>query len=319
MIGIKYMDYYIPKDRLSVNELFECISEDVIRGYFSSKEECLLYFKKTIGVKAIPIEKHKSEIEMYTSLIDKMLFKRIVSADEINLIITLEDAPTNYSGKEIQFIYNFYNADTLNLGGNQCVNFEYAVTFADLLMRQDCTLQSVLIIGSVKHDNYASRITTNYSLNGDAAGIMLLNRDSPLLEVKDSYRHSDSRFLENRKDSGGLVSSAIKELLAKVPQKEQNQTPFSAIITQNANISLILYQLVVSGYSTQKVFTKNISKYGHMNHLDYLINLQDVTEELRLTAANGHYDDHYICSLGASLHGSFIITMLKTNFNNLKN
>lgn len=269
---IQYSDYYVPEESVSVEELFSEITEESLSPFFKDKEEAIQFFKKEVGYKDVFLTNDKeTELTMVCSLIDKLFLNRICRPNDIDALILVQENPTYSLGKEIQYQYGLRGPLILNLSGNECANFEYALYTANIILATDPDINNILIAGSVKHPTFSHRVTNKFSLNGDASGIMLVNREQKKWKYNDSLM---TNFNVNPSKPLDITKSVIhfEQLLQRLPSDVLEQ-PYTLIL-QNANVSVLEYILEKCGFDIKNVF-QTPRQYNHLYTLDLLVNTTD--------------------------------------------
>lgn len=269
---IQYSDYFVPDGSVSVEDLFKELTAEELAPFFKDKEEAIQFFKKEVGYKDIFLTNEKeTELTMVCSLIDKVFLNRICRPNDIDALLLLQENPTYSLGKEIQYQYGLRGPLILNLSGNECANFEYALYVADIILATDPDINNILIAGSVKHPTYSHRVTNKFSLNGDASGIMLVSR----AEKKWKYNSSlITNFSVNPSKPLDITKSVIhfEQLLQRLPPDILEQ-PYTLIL-QNANVSVLEYILEKCRFNIKNVF-QTPRQYNHLYTLDLLVNATD--------------------------------------------
>ena len=207
----------------------------------------------------------------------------------------------------IQYTYAFKKADVLVLSGNHCANMEYAINYGELLLKSG-EITSILIIGINKVTNYADRVIGNYGVLGDAIGIVLLNSDTSAgIKVNGGFSLTNGIFYEADIDKADPIllykhyMICISGMLKKIKLKPSS---FSEVIIQNANYFGIMECLKGLGFNANQVNLDNITKYGHMDCIDFIVNLKTILSKKPKISTN-------ILSFGNGTAGSNICLHLE--------
>ncbi len=96
----------------------------------------------------------------------------------------------------------------------------------------------------------------------------------------------------------------ISDLIKKTSINDNN---IERILIQNANPLMITQCIASAGLDKNKIFTENTGKYGHMDYVDFTINLKDILDE-------GITDkDRYILTFGTGHTGSYVSCLFGYN------
>lgn len=270
---IQYSDYFVPDNTISVEDLFDELSFDYISPYFKDKAEGIKFFKREIGYKGISIAEGQSELDMLYPLLDKMFSNRVCAPNDIDAILLLQEKPNYNMGNHIQYQYGLKSPMILNISGNECASFEHSLYLANKILATDSRINNILIATSVKQASVSARMTYKFSLNGDAAGIVLVGR-----EKKDWKFHSAliTNFNVNPQENvdTGKVLKHFEKLVQKLPP-EILEKPYT-LIFQNANVLILHYTLKKYGFELENLYHPSENKeHAHLYSLDLPIKMTD--------------------------------------------
>lgn len=309
--SIKYIDYYIPEEELSIDNFIDIIDVNSIPKVFKNKKEYLLFIEDILSLKTIRIENTLEPSSMIGKLIEKLFNKGIIKPEEIDIIILAQEPGLNGQKNLAQFLQNKYEMDNsyvFNVSGNNCVNIEIAVDIAFNLIKNNDNMHNILIISSTKTNNINDRIIGAYGIFGDGAGIMLISDINSGIKLIDKVILCNSELYEmNFNVDNSIVHcqfyfKCITELLKKKNLTDDN---IKTIIIQNANPMLVTQCISSAGLKQDKIFRNNLGKYGHLNQLDFLVNLKDVWEDESLNKTG------YILSFGSGWAGTYVATIIQ--------
>ena len=284
---IKYLDYYVPEERISVATVFNAIDEEKIPAFFETRADGIAFFKSVLNLKEVADAGQKTELDLFDILMAKNLKEQTITPLKTDLIIVIDDALKRGArmdnfGQYVQHKYGFKNADVLVLSGNHCSNIEYAISYGEMLLRSEA-INNILIIGINKVSEYAERVIGNYAVLGDGIGIVLLSSEAGSgVKINESFSLTNGAFYE-----ADLVKApplilyknymmCISGLLKKSGTKPH---AFSEIILQNANTSGIIECFKGLGFNLNKINKENITKYGHIDCIDFVINLKTILDK----------------------------------------
>ena len=147
MSGITYIDYYIPKEELSIVNFLEKIDMASIPKNFNSKQEYGEFADSVLNLKSIRIESHLDEAGMIGGLIERLFATQEVKPEDIDMIILARETPPHQKVNLAQFLqhkYKMNKAYIVNASGNYCANVEVALSIADLLVKGSDRLKNIL-------------------------------------------------------------------------------------------------------------------------------------------------------------------------------
>lgn len=311
---ITHISYYIPENRVSVDDIIHVAGDKNIPTVFSSKQAYVNFLKDELKVDTIRVEDSMDDRDMLTKTVEQIFVDGIIEPDEIDLIILAQEEDQRQQlnlGQFIQYEFELKNAYILNVCGNHCANTEHAFTLASQIACNNSRVNNILILGNVKIKNPVNRLVGTYGIISDASGAMLLQKHKKGLSLKDSKILSAGRFYNvnlNRDDSLILCKYYVKTLKELLQQADVSPHQVKHIITQNANSLLTNQCLEMAGLDTERIFIANQTKYAHMDSLDFLVNLKDLSAGIKDTN-----NDELILSFGTGWAGSYIASLLSYN------
>ncbi len=311
---IAYIDYYIPQNKLPVEDIVNSVSSKDIPATFAGKEAYINFIKEELKVDTIRVEETLDDKEMLANTVENLFIKGIIEPDDIDLIILAQEEDQRQVanlGQFIQYEFELNNAYILNVSGNHCANIDHALTLASQMANSNEGINNVLILGNVKIDNPVNRLVGTYGIISDASGAMLVKKEETGPRLKASKIISAGRFHEvnlNRDDSLILCKYYLKTLKDLLRDNHVSPEQVTHIITQNANPLLTNQCLEMAGLDVDKIFTANQTKYAHLDCLDFLVNLKDLSAEIKASNQDG-----LILSFGTGWAGSYIASLLAFN------
>lgn len=311
---IKYLDYYIPEYRLSLEVIFQDATEKGnLHSAFKTADEGIQFFQQTINLQTVSYAGRMKVIDMLDVLLNRFLECKIVNNTEVQLIILIADdlarseRPPNLA-QYIQHTYGFSGADLLVLSGNHCANIEHAVVLGEKLLKSG-TVNNILILNANKYDRNDERIVGTYAVHGDGAGIVFLNNDQKDgIVVKGSYSYTNGILHKadmEQNSSLVLCKNYLACLSGFVKKYSLSNKHAVTILVPNANCALIGQCLNSLGFKTEQLFVENIDKYGHLDAVDFIINLKSFVSKK-------HADGASFFSFGTGWAGSNICLYLQT-------
>ena len=112
---IKYVNYYIPENYLSIEDYFGMLDDAVLEKCGMSgmkREELANIFKNTMGIQRIHIEERKNEAAIFSRMLASYFKNEPTSPDEIDFIIYT-------SGNSLA------KGDPWSMAEEECINVPY--------------------------------------------------------------------------------------------------------------------------------------------------------------------------------------------------
>ena len=318
MIAINYIDYYIPEEELPISAFLDSLTPQAIPACFKDKQEYAAFIRDILKLKSIRIETQTDEASMIGRLMEKLFDTQPIKPADIDIIIATQEpgylTQPNVA-RLLQHKHKIANAYILHVNGNHCANIEMAVHLAHSLLHTRQEVNNIMIITSNKARSVEKRIFGAYALVGDAAGIMLITRDA-VGDGKYSLRLHDQVFVYagklynadvNDDNSIAHCVSYVKCISDLIKKNTINDNHIERILIQNANPLMITQCMASAGLNKNKIFTENLGKYGHMDYVDFTINLKDILD-------NGlTHKDRYIFTFGTGHTGSYVSCLFTMN------
>lgn len=308
-IGIGFLDYYIPKNIKDIQSLVDELSDSNIPKSFKNKEEFLMFTEYVLGLESVRIETELNETQLLGKLIENMFESHIIEPGLIDLVVICQEPKPNQSVNLGQFLmheYQMSNAFSMIWSGNQCCNMEVAVQSIVGMMRNNIRLNNVLLLSSIVSNSSGERIIDTYGIYGDGAGLILLNKD-PILTFDDAYLVTENSFHNTTLNSDAVsihaenIYKCFNGLLERNDDLKEN---VDQIIVQNANSMLVTQCLASIGVDKTKLFDLNLSKYGHLGCIDFVVNLKDAIENRNNAAVLSQ-----ILTFGIGFSGTYISSL----------
>ena len=297
------MDYYVPNNKLNIDVLLNDIAPTQIPKTFQSKNEYKSFVNTILELDDIRVETGFSKYEMLENLMNKMFETQIIDPLAIDLIVLVDERESNERniGQQLQLMFGLDNAFILNFSGNHCANMEVVLHMVARFKSAD--VNNVLVLNSTIIDDVNDRIIGTYGILGDAAGLLLLGTENAIVNIVDTVViNNGNLFKADVEEDNSLIHSkyilrCIKNLLIK---SKLSVDEIDKLIIQNANPLLYSYILTNAGLDVDKIYSNNFGKYGHLDCLDFLINLCD------LNRSNELNENDKIVSIGMGWAGSYV-------------
>jgi 3-oxoacyl-[acyl-carrier-protein] synthase III len=247
---------------------------------------------------------------MVGGLLAKMFDQRQIQPAEIDLVILAQEPALSRMRNLAQFIqysYKMSGAYVMHTSGNLCTNIEVALDTACTLIESRQDLNNILIIGAIKVEKPENRIIGTYGIYGDGAGIMLVSRRDSKIKLLDSEIFCDGSFykIDLNADYTTIHSrNYLVSINGLIGRNSLEDEMIDKIIVQNANPLLVSQCITLAGLDNDKIFSGNFGKYGHLDCLDFLVNLKDAARD------NPEPGEKLILSVGIGWAGTYVSSLL---------
>lgn len=309
-LGIEYLDYYIPNDRVKINELVNQFEDNEQIPYFNSKLECLRFLKEELLLESIPVENRLKDFEMLDLLVSKMILEKKINPESIDAVIFTQEHFNYYTdnlAQYIQYKYKMNNAFCFEVSGNHCNNVELSIKMAKALMKDDEKVDRILILSAQKIKTMKGRIIGRSCVLGDAAGILLLDRNAQQLKIKDTYNMTNGYFYDTKPKNNEFLyhykysTECIKNILVK---NSISPSEVKKVIVPNINPSPNIEYFKRFDIGEDRIYLDNVGKNGHLTSIDFIYNLKKLQEIGELSK------NDIILTLGMGWAGSYQTSLI---------
>lgn len=311
MIGISYIDYYLPTEELSISSLLSQIKNESVPNSFKNKEDYEEFVKEELCLNSVRVETQLETYDMIDNVLSKMFESAVVKPEEVKLLLLAQEKGVkekNNMAQYLQYKFKMKNAFVLNVNGNHCANVQVALNMANSIYSGDNSINKIAIISSSskKQELIDNRIIGSYGILGDAAGVVLLEQDSYKATMKDSVALNNGIFYKANSDDENFLLNCkyAQKCLEKIAQRNSiTDEDISQIIIANSN-SLMTEQIINSvGLDIDKIYRGGFGKYGHLDCIDFIVNLSDFL--------NSNYEKRkHILVYNSGLAGSYVSSLL---------
>lgn len=311
---ITYLETNIPSTRMPISEIFDAAEEkNAVPAAFTSGEEMRDFYSQVLGIESVTVH-NGEENDLITPLFDNLfILEEHIDPEEIGLIIIIDDEVSKGDrmvnlGQYLQQRYELENADVLVLSGNHCSNFEYAIWYAEKIANSPDQI-NVVILGVTYMVRKEQRIISSYAIMGDAAAVCVVRPDSQengLVKVVQKHSITNGsmyKAIMSNDNTLMLFKYYLKTISGLLKKSGMKADQFTHFLLQNANPEVTVECALNSGFKREQIYQDNLTKYGHLDCIDFILNLKDVTA----SAASG---DKFF-SFGTGWAGSFICLQLE--------
>lgn len=307
--GVSYLDYYIPNNKITAEYFIENLKDTEIPKMFEDKDSFSFFIEDILELEAITVENQLSDKEMISGLINKMFETDNIDPLDIDAIIFAQEPDRVQSkniGQWVQHEFKMRNASIINISGNHCANIEHALKFATDVLNANNDTENILIITANKIEQLKDRLVGAYAVLGDSAGIMMVSKNDVKIRLKEyNSVHNGSFYEPNMDEDNSLILCKYYIECISGLLENTSKEIIDNIIVQNANTLLIEQCFNNLGIDSSIMYLENKGKYGHLDCIDFIMNLQDLTKN-----QSGNKPIN-ILTFGTGWAGSFVATHLE--------
>jgi len=310
VLTITNISVYIPHNEVSINEAFTSLPS-TIPSLSMDRDEYLGYIQSDLGYTSIRTAGKLKDTDLLIEAADQLFDLDIVAPENIDFLFMAQENDViqkENPGQFLQAEFDMKRAKIMTISGHHCANVDAAVYMANCVAASDPSIENVLIAGVVAIPEVEARLVGSYGVLGDAATCILLERNvqSGLTLVR---QHMVSAGILHEigltKDVSLILCKYYTLCLSELMEKSGfSDEDIDHIIIQNANTSLINQCLSSVDLNVDKIFTDNLTTYGHLDSIDLPLNLRDLMEK-------GIKDGAHILTFGSGINGSFIASIFK--------
>ncbi|MCL2151401.1 MAG: hypothetical protein FWH57_00325 [Oscillospiraceae bacterium] len=285
---IKYIDYYLPGNYITVEDVFSSLDDEVFKSKNIETEKFISKFKTETRLDKISVFQKEDDLAIIiANMVDKLLDETKIDPHEIGYIVCGNDVLMRYNNTSIiHYIQNVYNFDKSTVIPliQPCTASLFAMGLSRNLLDQE--KKYMLIINACKLESPEDRFI-DFTMRGDGIGLLLVGCDAGSLRItgwnscnlgNPSYNKIVKKP-QSQDYRGDMISrgiSFIEETLAKFKLERKN---IGKVITSNVRYDV--YHDVYSHYlkmSPKIFFLENIPNGGHIVDVDIIRNLKDYIE-----------------------------------------
>lgn len=285
---IQYIDTFVPEDRLAIDAIFaEAHAKGRLPAAFSSPAEGVAFFQDTLSLRSVAYHDGLTEADMLGVLLARFIHNQVADPLQIDLLITIGDAPNHSpsvvnAGHYLQHLYGFPQAQVLTLSGNHCANTEYAVLLAESLLKAG-DAHHILVLNASVFRQHSARLVGSYGVHGDGAGLLYLSAgEGEGIRVLGNHSYTNGLLYKAAVDdplNSLVICKNYLVCLSGFLQKYAiRAAEIALILVQNANYLLVHQCLQRVGFQQPPLFLDNMPRYGHLDSVDFIVNLQSVLD-----------------------------------------
>ncbi len=320
-MGISYVDFYLPEERLPIHELVEtekrfdhAAARELIHAHgrqvegvpasqlfaIESNASIFRQYPDTVRLESdirsrwnishVRIEKERAVTDVFRLLLDRCFTEAELLPEDVDHLLYCSYNQNMYQVDRTCIPYALQDS----YGMNRCTT---------TLLFRDCASvmaaieygEGLIAMGRVRHclilcANIVEKMPRllDFTVVSDSAGVALLSRDAPL------------KVVDHRSSSQGLQNGAVKPNVLKIAEEGVRMireilaanglalSDVDHIITNNTNE--VIYRHVYArmlGVAPERLLSGNMNDGGHCGNVDMIRNLKDVFDR-REPGHDGH-------------------------------
>jgi len=311
-VFINHLDYYIPKGRLTIEDLLNDVSQEGV-SVFNGKEKFKEYLDEFLPLKHLAVEKEFSLELILTNLLRRNIEEGKIIPEDIEYVILAFEPNEQliHFGHKIQEYFGInQNANIVQLSGNYCANVDVAIGFAEKLIRDSNSDKSILIITGNKIQLLENRIVGTYGILGDGVGLILISNKKENAEVEivgqKTLLKGGLHEIDFAKDNTIVhFQSYMESFSGALYDNNIESSDLSQIFLHNANILLPKEAIKMCDVDETCFYEKNKLAFGHFDTVDLIMNLKDYLVEKKES-------NSYLASLSNGVTGTYVTTIYRT-------
>lgn len=311
-VFINHLDYYVPRGRMVMEDFVNNISEEGV-SIFQGKEKFKEYLEEFLPLEHLAVEEEYSLETILINLLKKNIQDGKIIPREIDYVILAFEynEELKHFGHKIQesLGINEY-ANIVQLSGNYCANVDLAIGLAEKLIRNCNINKRALIITGNKITLLEDRIVGTYGILGDGVGLISISNESENAQVEiigqKALLKGELHKVDFTKDNTILHYQAYVESFTETLNENNIEpTDLSQVFLHNANVLLPKEAVKMCDVEETLFYDKNRFAYGHLDTVDFIMNLKDYLAEQKLS-------NSYLASLSIGVTGTYVTTIFKT-------
>lgn len=295
---IKYANYYIPDNYLSIEEYVKVLDDEVLEKIGMdtvNRDDLAKILKNTMGIQRIYMEDRKNEAQIYGKMLERYFTSESTSPGDIDFIIytrgnsvakgdpwSMTEDPCINIPYFLQNQFKMSNARIFNV--EQDVSGTLIAAGIAFSLISSGLAGKVLLLSRNFFQSPENRLMWGISLVSDGMGLMEISVGDSGLTIVDFAGTTDGSICRvrdfsidiNREKVVRIGSHLIKRLVDK---NHLTMKDISLIIPQNISKSVWNFYCQTLDFPKEKTFLDNFSEGGHMGDVDIIRNITDIGEK----------------------------------------
>lgn len=295
--SISYMDYYIPPNKVSVDEVLE-LNKDTIMDTNISFEQYKQDFKEQSGIKRVSVFAQDADIiGQVSQMMDKLFKTTNINASEIKYLVCGNPVLIGDNISIIHYIHKKFSLDNATILplAQPCISSLMAIGMADKLLNSNEKEYMLIVSGNMYLDKKSRYL--GFTVIGDGLSIVLVKNKPGYINIeswKSSYGSMSYEKVEKRDRGEELFLTKSKiirngaSFLGKcIKEMDISKEEMDIIIHPNTfyNVWHDLYSSLLQ-LDSSKFYLDNLWDGGHINDIDYVRNLKDYLEHYKGSKEN---------------------------------
>ena len=285
---IKYFDYYLPENFITVDQVFEHIDhryferKNIDRDTFCSK------FKKDTKLNKIAAFKDEDNLaEIVYSMVDQFLKKTQINPQEIDYLVCGNEILLKYNCTSImhyiQKVFHFDHSTILPLL-QPCAASLFAMGLSSSLLAHE--KKNMLVLTACQWASPEERFI-DFTVRGDGVGLLWVGKDYGLLKIAGWHScnlgNPSYNKIENKSQSTDFRTDMITRGVAFIEEslkkfnlkKDQIQKIIPPNVRYDVFFDVYSYYLKIR---PELFYLENVSDGGHVCDIDMIRNIQTYLE-----------------------------------------
>ena len=288
MSSIRYLDYHIPENSVSVDELLSINGENPFIQEMGL-ENYIQFFKEQSRLERITV--YQDPLEMIKAI--KILIQKLIDTEEIDpshikyLVCGNETLLDGDISIAHYIVENFKMKNAVIIPMTlTCASNLLAMGLSSKLLFDDGQKEYMLIISARKCSDFKGRYV-GFTLMGDGLSVILVENTTGKLNIKNWYSSENGKISygkinENEQSfdmsaiQKHIIPNGVDFIQSSLEKSRVHLEDLQVIIQPNTNYSVwqMIYPTML-GLEYSPFYLNNIAYGGHINDVDYARNLKD--------------------------------------------
>jgi|GEM_PF-2854703 3-oxoacyl-[acyl-carrier-protein] synthase-3 len=290
---IKYIDYYLPENYITVDDVFSSLDAKIFEEKNIDRDIFCSKFKKETRLDKISVLKKEDDLaSIVFGMVDKLLKETRINPQEIDYLVCGNEVLLRHNNASIvhyiQKAFDFEKSTIIPLL-QPCAASLFAMGLSKSLLDEE--KKNMLILTACKWEQIEERFI-DFTIRGDGIGLLLVGSDTGLLKITgwNSCNLGDSSYnkIENKAQGqdfrGGMISRGVSFIEETLRKFNLEKDEIEKVIVPNVRYDV--YYDVYSHYlrmNPKLFYLDNVSNGGHICDIDIVRNLKDYLQNRKET------------------------------------
>lgn len=287
--SIKYMDYFIPSTKITVDEVLE-LNKDKLSGSGKSFNEFLKEFKEQSRLDKISVFNPDENLAVIVSgMIDKLFSTTGIKPTEIKYFVCGNPALMGGNVSVVHYIHKKFKLEKAVILPlfQPCASTIIAMGLSEKLLNTKTEEKEYILVISANRMNDIKSRYLGFTILGDGLSVALIENKPGNVNISDwnsfNYGASSYEKVENSDTvpdvfqlKSNIIRNGVVFLQRSLEKNDINTKDIDIIINPNT-----FYDVWHKTYSTllniepNKFYLENIPDGGHINDVDLIRNTKD--------------------------------------------